>query len=83
MYSLGGWGVGCVDVMHGRSRMTIDPRIPTMPGRITLGFHRPGGHCLHQARSAVMRWASRMKGGLYPATNREADFLAYLSLIHI
>ena len=25
--------------MHGRSRMTIDPRIPTMPGRSTSGFH--------------------------------------------
>ena len=23
--------------------MTIDPRIPTMPGRSTSGFHRPGG----------------------------------------
>ena len=33
--------------MHGRSRMTIwyngiGPRIPTMPGRVMLGFHRPG-----------------------------------------
>ena len=27
--------------MHGRSRLTIDPRIPTMPGRSTSGFHRP------------------------------------------
>ena len=25
--------------------MTIDPRIPTMPGRSTSGFHRPGRHC--------------------------------------
>ena len=33
-------------VMHGRSLMTItiDPRIPSMPGRITSGFHRPGWH---------------------------------------
>ena len=38
----GGEGGGC-------SRMTIDPRIPTMPGRGTLGFHRPGRRCLHQA----------------------------------
>ena len=30
-------------VVHGRSRMTIDPRIPTMPGRAEhVGFHRPG-----------------------------------------
>ena len=53
-----GWGVldrrAVLDLMHGRSRMTIDPRTPTsMPGRSMLGFHRPGRHCLHQARSAV------------------------------
>ena len=29
-------------VMHGRSLMGIDPRIPAMPGRSTPGFHRPG-----------------------------------------
>ena len=29
-----------------------DFRIPTMPGRSTSGFHQPGRHCLHQARSA-------------------------------
>ena len=33
--------------------MTIDPRIPTMPGRSTSGFHQPGRHFLHHARSAV------------------------------
>ena len=37
------WG-GHTHVMHGRSRMTIDPRIPTMPGRSTSGFHRPDRH---------------------------------------
>ena len=26
----------------GRSRMTIDPCIPTMPGRSTSGFRQPG-----------------------------------------
>ena len=26
---------GCTHVMHDRSRMAIDPRIPTMPGRST------------------------------------------------
>ena len=26
--------------------MTIDPRIPTMSGRSTLGFHQPGRHLL-------------------------------------
>ena len=29
---------GCTHVMHGRSRMTVDPRIPTMPGQSTSGF---------------------------------------------
>ena len=31
-------------VMHGRSRMITDPRIPTTPGRSTPGFDRPGRH---------------------------------------
>ena len=57
-------------IMHGRSRMNIDPRIPTMPGRSTSGFHRPGGHRLHQSRSAVRCSASRMKGELHPTKNR-------------
>ena len=35
------WGGG-THVMHGRSGMTIDPRIPSMSGRSTSGFHRPG-----------------------------------------
>ena len=64
---LGGWGL---IIVHGRSRMTIDPRIPTMPGRSTSGFHLPGRHCLHQARSAVRSWASRMKGELRSTKNR-------------
>ena len=33
------WGV--LIVMHGRSRMAIDPRVPTMSGRDTSSFHRP------------------------------------------
>ena len=62
-------GGGGTHVMHGRSRMTIDPRI-LMPGQITLGFHRPGTHCLHQARSTVSCWASHIKGELHPAMKR-------------
>ena len=50
--------------------MTIDPRIPTVPERSTAGFHRPGRHCLHQARIAVRCLASRMKGELHPTKNR-------------
>ena len=42
-----GWGGGgeALNTMHGRSRTTIDARAPTMPGRTTLSFHRPGRHC--------------------------------------
>ena len=58
-------GGGVLISMRGRSRMSIDPRVPTRPGRSTSGFYRPGRHCLHQARSAVRRWASRMKGELH------------------
>ena len=53
--------------MRGRSRMTIDPRIPTIPGRSRSGFHKPGGHCLHQAQSAVRYSASLMMGCLHPS----------------
>ena len=40
------WWGGVLIVMHGSSRMTIDPRIPTMPGQSTSGFHRPGTELL-------------------------------------
>ena len=63
-------GGGGTQLVHGRSPMTIDPRIPTMPGRSTSGFHQPGRRCLHQARSAVRCSASRMKGELNPPKNR-------------
>ena len=46
---------GGTQFMHDHSRMTIDLRIPTMARRRTSGFHLPGRHCLHQARSAVKR----------------------------
>ena len=57
-----GWGRGVLSFVHRLSRMTIDPRIPTMPGRSTSGFHQPGRNCLHPALNAVRRSASRMKG---------------------
>ena len=45
----GGGGVldrrDALDLMHGCSRRTIDPRIRTMSGWSTSGFHRPGRHC--------------------------------------
>ena len=62
-------GEGSTRVTHGRSGMTMDPRIPAAPGRSTSGFHRIGRPCLHQARSAKRCWASRMKGELHPTKN--------------
>ena len=35
---------GVLIIRHGHSRMTIDARTPTMPGKSTSGFHRPGRH---------------------------------------
>ena len=35
-------GGGGTHVVHGRTHVTIDPRIRTMPGRITSAFHGPG-----------------------------------------
>ena len=76
-----GFNVGeCTRVMHGlRSRITIDPRIPTMPGRSTSGFHRRGTVFLYQARNAVRCWASPVTGELHPTKNRfwGGLFLAY------
>ena len=70
--------------MHGRSRMTTDPCIPTMPGGSTSGFHQPDRLRVCQARSAVRCSASRMKDKLHPtetvmrrASAPCAYFLAY------
>ena len=41
----GEWGRGVLSIMHDRSRMAIDPRIPTMPGRSMSGLARRGGGC--------------------------------------
>ena len=71
-------GGGCTQFVDGRSRMSINPRIPTIPGRSTSGFHQPGRHCLRQARSAVRCSASRMKGELHPSKNRSKDGLRHL-----
>ena len=62
------WGAG-MSCMAGVCK-TIDPRIPTVSGRSTWGFHPPGKHCLHQGRSAVVCSASSVKGELHPTKNR-------------
>ena len=72
-------GGGCTQFVHGRSRMAIHSRIPTLPGRSTSGFNQPTRHCLHQARSAVRYSASRMKGELHPSKNRSSDGLRHLA----
>ena len=43
---------GRTHFMHNRTLKTMDPRIPATSGRSTSGFHRPGRHHVHQARSA-------------------------------
>ena len=68
-----GGGGGTHHVMHGRSRMTIDPRIPPMPRQSTSGFHRPGRYCLHQARSSVRCWASSMEDEPHPSKMTAAN----------
>ena len=59
----GGKGGGGTQFVHGRSRLTIDSRIPTVPGPSTSSFHQPGRHCSHQARGAMRCSASRTKSG--------------------
>ena len=41
--------------MHGRSHMTVDPRIPNMLGRSMSGFHRPG-ECVWEGGMRVGGW---------------------------
>ena len=65
-----GWGGR---VMHSRSRMTIDLRIPTIPGRSTSYFHRPSVHGYHQARRGVWCLVSRIEGELHVPPNGGHD----------
>ena len=55
--------------MDSRRLKAINPRIPTMTGQSTSGFHRLGRHRVHQAGSAVRMLASRMKGELLTTKN--------------
>ena len=43
--------------IHDCSRMTIDPRIPTLPGRSTSGFHRTMQTLLQPSAKGVRRVA--------------------------
>ena len=83
----GGWREGgkgrnyysVLRIIHGRRRMTIDPRIPTMPGRSTSGFHRPGRHRKLQARSET--WGvgpvAQRVSSILPRAAFEVKLLAY------
>ena len=78
MVGLKGAGGGCTHVMNACSRMTIDPRIPTMPGRSSSGFTDQTGIACTKRENAVRCSASRVKGELHPTKAAcEADFLAY------
>ena len=59
--------------------MTIDPRIPTKPGRVTSGSHRPGRHFLAPSakRREVLGESHEGWGVFYQEPLFEADFLAY------
>ena len=57
-------GAGGTQFVYDRSRMTIDPRIPTEHVEFS-----PARQTLHQARSAVRCSASRMQGELHPSKN--------------
>ena len=72
-----GRGGGDTHVMHGCTRMIIDPpRIRTMPGRGRLGFHRRSRHRVHQVRSAIWLSASLTKGKLHPTNSLSLEYTA-------
>ena len=78
-------GGGITTAMHDRSRPTIGPRIPTMPGQTTSGFHRPGRLCLHQTTGGVimltfMVIARSTIDPRTPATERELTALRVVRL---
>ena len=75
----GGWGGGesggeggNIIIMHGRRVKNIDPRIPTMPGRSTLDFYRPGrewGHKREVRFGSHIRY--RIHRGIFLMRTRE------------
>ena len=72
----GGGGRGCTQYVHGRSGMTIDPRIPTIPGRSTSRFHRPGRHLLAPSakRREVFGRVAWKVNCILPRAARKTDF---------
>ena len=72
---------GVLVLMHGPSRMTVDPRIPTAPGRSTSDFHPPQAVivCTKSAKRHVGCWTSRVGGEPDPRQEplERRIFLAY------
>ena len=55
--------LSCMAVVCQTVDQTVDPRIPTMPGRSSSGFHRPSRHCLHQAEGGGGGWGTARRRG--------------------
>ena len=65
--------------MHGRSRMTIHLRTPTMPGRSMSGFHRPGS--LEAFFKSASRSLARVTPlSLYAPSKKSSRILFFLSV---
>ena len=63
-------GDAVLDIIHSRSRMTIDLDIFAIPGPSTSGFHVSGRRCFYQARSPARCSLGRVKGELHLTKNR-------------
>ena len=61
-------GCGVFDILHIRSKMTLASLQCRDGTRRVFADH--GRHCLHEARGAVRRSVSRVKGDLHPFKNR-------------
>ncbi|CAN0256107.1 unnamed protein product, partial [Laminaria digitata] len=59
---------GVLVIMHGRGRMTVDPRIPTIPGRGTSVFRRPGRQWVPRSGGRRL-WAQKNQTGEAPQLN--------------
>ena len=87
---MSGGGGGCTQFVHGCSRMTIDPGIPTTPERGTSGFHQPGrggGRLKKSIRQSVEHplaettWFVFRTGTKFGAAKRIEDTYTLASLL--
>ena len=56
--------------MHGRSCMTIDPGVPTLPARSTSGFTDQADIACTKREAPVRCSAGRMKGKMHSTINK-------------